>query len=235
MSAGPFALLYQPPCGQWYVHSHKMYPTIDAADAAAEKFLHTETPRVVVPITFPGSPAPSGQEVAEDDGPTARDDAAVYGIGFEVDGKRVHPGRVVMRQRAPAPSCAPATTPPASGVTVPEGGHANTEADAIAMFDHLNCPACGGSGHVDDVKPAALSTPSATPGALDPATVERLPDRDDIARVLFDQRQTQHDFDDAEDADPESDAGTLRSICFDDADAVLALAIDPHQHGGKGA
>ena len=47
--------------------------------------------------------------------------------------------------------------------------------------------------------------------------------REDVARVLFDQRGTKHDFDDAEDADAESDAGTLRSICFDDADAVLRL------------
>jgi hypothetical protein len=53
---------------------------------------------------------------------------------------------------------------------------------------------------------------------------ERLRDADEetIARVLFDQRQTKHDFDEAADADPESDAGTLRSICFDDARAVIA-------------
>jgi hypothetical protein len=52
-------------------------------------------------------------------------------------------------------------------------------------------------------------------------------DREDIARVLFNQRQTGHDFDDAADADAESDAGTLRSIVFDDADAIIALARKP--------
>jgi len=29
-------------------------------------------------------------------------------------------------------------------------GHADTEAEAMASFDRLNCPTCGGSGHVDD-------------------------------------------------------------------------------------
>jgi hypothetical protein len=45
--------------------------------------------------------------------------------------------------------------------------------------------------------------------------------RDEIARVLFEQRQTPHSWDLALEADPESDAGTLLSICRDDADAVL--------------
>lgn len=34
-------------------------------------------------------------------------------------------------------------------------GHQNTEAEAIAMFSHLNCPTCGGSGHVGDTAAAA--------------------------------------------------------------------------------
>jgi NTP pyrophosphatase (non-canonical NTP hydrolase) len=50
-------------------------------------------------------------------------------------------------------------------------------------------------------------------------------DRDEIARVLFQQRQTDHDWEDSQDADPDSDAGTLRSICFDDADAVIAALL----------
>jgi hypothetical protein len=49
------------------------------------------------------------------------------------------------------------------------------------------------------------------------------PSRDDVAGVLFNQRKTSHDFDAALEADPESDAGTLLSICRDDADVVLQL------------
>ncbi|MBZ9894193.1 hypothetical protein LB545_07530 [Mesorhizobium sp. BR1-1-6] len=45
--------------------------------------------------------------------------------------------------------------------------------------------------------------------------------REDIARILFQQRQPPFSWDDNPD-EPESDAGTLRSICLDDADAVLA-------------
>lgn len=51
-------------------------------------------------------------------------------------------------------------------------------------------------------------------------------DREEIAKVLFEQRQSPHDWEDSAEADPESDAGTLRSICFDDADAVIR-AITP--------
>lgn len=36
----------------------------------------------------------------------------------------------------------------------PQGGHADTEGDMLALDAHLNCPACGGSGHVDDTKPS---------------------------------------------------------------------------------
>ena len=34
-----------------------------------------------------------------------------------------------------------------------EDGHADTEGEAAERFAHLNCPACGGSGHIDDVQP----------------------------------------------------------------------------------
>lgn len=39
-------------------------------------------------------------------------------------------------------------------VPIADRGHADTEGEAMASFAHLNCPACGGSGHVEDVKPA---------------------------------------------------------------------------------
>jgi len=38
------ALFYKPPCGQWYVHSHKLYSSYQEAKEAAAKFLHPETP-----------------------------------------------------------------------------------------------------------------------------------------------------------------------------------------------
>jgi hypothetical protein len=31
-----------------------------------------------------------------------------------------------------------------------ESGHSDTHGEAMEMFAHLNCPACGGSGHIDD-------------------------------------------------------------------------------------
>ena len=34
-----------------------------------------------------------------------------------------------------------------------EDGHADTEGEAAERFAHLNCPTCGGSGHIDDVQP----------------------------------------------------------------------------------
>jgi len=39
-----FVLFYQPPCGKWYVHSHKRYPSAAAARLAAGEFLHPDTP-----------------------------------------------------------------------------------------------------------------------------------------------------------------------------------------------
>lgn len=41
--------------------------------------------------------------------------------------------------------------PPLAQSVDPVAGHANTERDAIELFAHLNCPSCGGSGHIDDV------------------------------------------------------------------------------------
>ena len=32
----------------------------------------------------------------------------------------------------------------------PLPGHVSSEEQMVEMFDHLNCPFCGGSGHVDD-------------------------------------------------------------------------------------
>jgi hypothetical protein len=34
-----YALFYKPACGEWYVHSHKLYDTKKKAEAAAHKFL----------------------------------------------------------------------------------------------------------------------------------------------------------------------------------------------------
>lgn len=42
-----FILFYKPPCGNWYVHSHKLYPSVDAAYEAAKKFLHPDIPIAV--------------------------------------------------------------------------------------------------------------------------------------------------------------------------------------------
>lgn len=68
--------------------------------------------------------------------------------------------------------------------------------------------------------------------------VSEEPTRDDIAQVLFEQRQPPYSWEDALVAEPESDAGSLLSICRDDADAVLArLAIprpDPLPVGRTG-
>lgn len=43
-----FILLYQPPCGRWYVHSHKLYDTRMQAVEAINKFLHADTPTLIV-------------------------------------------------------------------------------------------------------------------------------------------------------------------------------------------
>ncbi len=34
-----FILLYMPPCGEWYVHSHKLYTSVEQARDKAAKFL----------------------------------------------------------------------------------------------------------------------------------------------------------------------------------------------------
>lgn len=39
-----YVLFYQPPCGAWYVHSHKIYASAGDAAAAAKKFLAPGTP-----------------------------------------------------------------------------------------------------------------------------------------------------------------------------------------------
>ena len=43
-----FILLYQPPCGRWYVHSHKLYDTRMQAVEAINRFIHPETPTLTV-------------------------------------------------------------------------------------------------------------------------------------------------------------------------------------------
>lgn len=45
------ALLYMSRCGTWYVHSHRLYATVDEARQAAEKFLPVNTPVAFAPIT----------------------------------------------------------------------------------------------------------------------------------------------------------------------------------------
>lgn len=43
-------LLYKPPCGKWYVHSHKLYASHLEAYEAAKKFLHPDTPFAITDI-----------------------------------------------------------------------------------------------------------------------------------------------------------------------------------------
>ncbi len=43
-----FILFYKPPCGAWYVHSHKLYPSAAAAEHAAGKFLAAGTPIAIL-------------------------------------------------------------------------------------------------------------------------------------------------------------------------------------------
>lgn len=45
-----FLLFYQPPCGKWYVHSHKLYGSFDLARQAARKFLEPGTPISILPL-----------------------------------------------------------------------------------------------------------------------------------------------------------------------------------------
>ena len=42
--------------------------------------------------------------------------------------------------------------PPVDAGAMREGGHSDTEGEAMAMFAHLNCPLCAGSGHVEDAE-----------------------------------------------------------------------------------
>lgn len=46
----------------------------------------------------------------------------------------------------------PADNQPTTNDAIPAGGHVDTEGEAMAMFDHLNCPLCAGSGHVEDAE-----------------------------------------------------------------------------------
>lgn len=46
----PFVLLYQPPCGKWYVHSHKLYPSIADGKIGAQKFLPPGTRIAIIPV-----------------------------------------------------------------------------------------------------------------------------------------------------------------------------------------
>lgn len=48
-----FALFYRPPCGMWYIHSHKLYETPEKAHEAAKKFLHPDTLIFVLPVDVP--------------------------------------------------------------------------------------------------------------------------------------------------------------------------------------
>lgn len=45
-----YVLFYQPPCGRWYVHSHKLYPSAANAFDAAKRFLSPGTPIAVLPV-----------------------------------------------------------------------------------------------------------------------------------------------------------------------------------------
>ncbi len=47
-----YILLYKPPCGVWYVHSHKLYDSVEAARRAAIKFLHSDTPVYILPFSI---------------------------------------------------------------------------------------------------------------------------------------------------------------------------------------
>jgi len=47
-----FVLLYKPPCGEWYVHSHKIYGNMEAARSKARKFLPRGTPIAILALEF---------------------------------------------------------------------------------------------------------------------------------------------------------------------------------------
>lgn len=42
-----YLIFYKPPCGIWYVHSHKIYPTLGAAKDAIKRFLPRGTPTAI--------------------------------------------------------------------------------------------------------------------------------------------------------------------------------------------
>lgn len=46
-----YVLFYQPPCGDWYVHSHKIYTSAGDAAAAAKKLLAPGTPISIMKFT----------------------------------------------------------------------------------------------------------------------------------------------------------------------------------------
>lgn len=49
-----YVLFYRPRCGDWYVHSHKLYSSEEKAREAAKKFLHPKTQISIMPMdTFP--------------------------------------------------------------------------------------------------------------------------------------------------------------------------------------
>lgn len=47
-----YALFYMPPCGKWYVHSHKLFLSTELARDAAKRFLSAGTPYVILPINL---------------------------------------------------------------------------------------------------------------------------------------------------------------------------------------
>ena len=59
--------------------------------------------------------------------------------------EKVHLGWLLARSATPQPTETP--------IKRIEDGHADTEGEAAERFAHLNCPTCGGSGHIDDVQP----------------------------------------------------------------------------------
>lgn len=50
LSDEQFILFYKPPCGNWYVHSHKLYSSVRAGQAGARKFLTPGTMIAVLPL-----------------------------------------------------------------------------------------------------------------------------------------------------------------------------------------
>ena len=81
--------------------------------------------------------------------------------------------------------------PPPVAIT----NHGNAEDQYIAMSKHLNCPHCGGSGHVDDVivqEPVVLPPGSEfTPTQRKPLTDEQI---GDIAALFYPRWQGHEGF-----------------------------------------